>query len=212
MEGVRVKRQHIKAVAFDAYGTLVEIGEKRRPFARLASMAGRDIPTSPLTEQMDLEQFYAAVGLHPDNPPLESLQSDLTVELASTHAYPEAAFVLGRLHNHGIRTAVASNLAKPYAGPIRNELGEFFDALCFSFEVGAVKPDVAFYTALAEMLQLQPSEILMVGDTWRCDYEGAINAGFAALHLDRRKNAAPHQVAVSIHDLRGVLGALDIDT
>lgn len=206
-----MKWQLIKAVAFDAYGTLVEIGEKRRPFAKLASFSAQGPRASPLTKRMDLEQFFAAVGPHSDAPSLESLQRDLAAELASTRAYPEAAFVLSQLRDRGIRTAVASNLAMPYADPIRNELGELFDAFCFSFDVGAAKPEAGFYAALAGMLRLHPSEILMVGDTWRCDYTGATDAGFAALHLDRRRNAAPHQVAVSIHDLSGVLSALDIN-
>jgi len=205
-----VKWQPIKAVAFDAYGTLIEIGEKRRPFAKLAALSGQGAIASPLTERIGLEQFYAAVGQHSDAPSLKSLQRDLAVELASTHAYPEAAFVLGQLRDRGIRTAVASNLAMPYADPIRNELGELLDAFCFSFNVGAVKPEARFYAALAVMLRLHPSEILMVGDTWRCDYTGATDAGLAALHLDRRRNAAPHQAAVSIHDLSDVLGALDL--
>ena len=110
-----MKWQPIKAVAFDAYGTLIEIGEKRRPFAKLAALSGQGAIASPLTERIGLEQFYAAVGQHSDAPSLKSLQRDLAVELASTHAYPEAAFVLGQLRDRGIRTAVASNLAMPYA-------------------------------------------------------------------------------------------------
>ena len=198
--------QHqIKAVAFDAFGTLVEIRDKRRPYARLAKAAAQPLARSPMCEPIDLDAMAHLCGLTLDASEMDILNADLQAELASTQPYPEAREVLEEVKRLGLSTAVASNLALPYARPIEDELGLLLDITCMSFEVGFVKPDGGFYAALCSRLQLLPQEVLMVGDTWRCDYEGATAAGLRAIHLDRRGTAEGHQRSVSTTDLRGAL-------
>lgn len=191
----------IKAVAFDAFGTLVEIGDKRRPFEAILRLSTVPSVPSPMVGAVDLAAFAHACGVAPD----ARHASDLAAELASITPYPEARAVLIELRRRGMQIAVASNLALPYAKPIRDHLGDLLDIECLSFEVGHVKPDPGFYDALCRQLNLAPAEVLMVGDTWRCDYLGATAAGLQALHLDRRGNATPEQAAVSIRDLSGAL-------
>lgn len=199
----------IKAVAFDAFGTLVEIHDKRRPFARLAKAAAQPLARSPMCEPIDLDAMVHLCGLTLDASEMDALRADLQTELASTKPYPEAQEVLEELKRLGLRTAAASNLALPYASPIEDKLGHLLDASCMSFEVGFVKPDAGFYSALCERLDLHPQEILMIGDTWRCDYEGATAAGLHAIHLDRRGTAEEEQRRVSTSDLRGVLSYIN---
>lgn len=191
----------IKAIAFDAFGTLVEIGDKRRPFEAILRLSAAAPVRSPMLGAVDLAAFSHACGVQPD--PRHA--SDLAAELASITPYPESRAVLMALRQRGMHTAVASNLALPYAQPIRDHLGDLLDSACLSFEVGHVKPDPDFYRALCRQLNLAPAEVLMVGDTWRCDFLGATAAGLHALHLDRRGNAGPEQAAVSIRDLTEVL-------
>lgn len=199
----------IKAVAFDAFGTLVEIQDKRRPYARLAKAAAQPLSRSPMCEPIDLDAMVHLCGLTLDSSQMAILHADLQAELASTQPYPEAQEVLEELKRQGLRTAVASNLALPYARPIEDKLGHLLDASCMSFEVGFVKPDIGFYAALCRQLDLLPQEILMIGDTWRCDYSGATGAGLHALHLDRQRDARQDQRFVSTPDLRGVLSFLE---
>jgi HAD superfamily hydrolase (TIGR01493 family) len=196
---------NIKAVAFDAFGTLVEIADKRRPFARLADRAKQKVSRSPMTERMNLAQMASLIGVTLSDAEFDTLASDLNHELAHTRTYPEVEHVLRTLRDRGLQTAVASNLAEPYAVPIIEQLGELLDITCFSFEVGAVKPAARFYELLSAQMGFAPSEILMIGDTWRCDYEGASAAGFKALHLDRRGNANEQQRSVSIRTLADIL-------
>jgi HAD superfamily hydrolase (TIGR01549 family) len=195
----------IKAVAFDAFGTLVEIHDKRRPYARLAKAAAQPLARSPMCEPIDLDAMVHLCGLILDASEMDALHADLQAELASTQPYPEAREVLEELKSLGLRTAVASNLALPYAHPIEDKLGHLLDVSCLSFEVGFVKPDAGFYTALCERLNLLPHEVLMIGDTWRCDYAGASSAGLRAIHLDRHGEGEGDQGRVSTSDLRGVL-------
>jgi len=198
----------IKAVAFDAFGTLVEIHDKRRPYARLAKAAAQPLARSPMCEPIDLDAMARLCGLTLDASEMDILHADLQAELASTQPYPEAAEVLEELKRLGLCTAVASNLALPYARPIEDKLGHLLDVSCMSFEVGLVKPDGGFYAALCRRLNLLPQEVLMIGDTWRCDYEGATTAGLHAIHLDRQENTEEAWLGVSTTDLRGVLSYL----
>jgi HAD superfamily hydrolase (TIGR01549 family) len=198
----------VKAVAFDAFGTLVEIRDKRRPYAQLAKAAAQPLARSPMREPIDLEAMVQLCGLALDVSEMNALQADLQAELTSTQAYPEVHEVLQEIKRLDLRTAVASNLALPYARPIRDQLGHLLDVSCLSFEVGFVKPDAGFYAALCTRLNLHPQEVLMIGDTWRCDFEGAIAAGLHAVHLDRRGCADEARLRFSMMDLRGVLSYL----
>ncbi len=197
--------KNIRAVAFDAFGTLVEITDKHRPFAKIANRATRQFLRLPMTERMSLSQMASLAGVAVSDRELELLTFELNHELACTLAYPEVKFVLSTLRSRGLRTAVASNLAEPYALPIMELLGDLLDTTCFSFEVGTVKPDASFYAFLSAKMDLDPSQILMIGDTWRCDYEGATAAGLQALHLDRRGNASEAQRGVSIRTLADIV-------
>src|SRR6185312_14352970 len=143
-QGTRM-RYRIKAVALDAFGTLVEIYDKRRPYARLAKAAAQPLARSPMCEPIDLNAMARLCGLTLDAREMDILHADLQAELASTQPYPEAEEVLEELKRLGLRTAVASNLALPYAHPIEDKLGHLLDVSCMSFEVGFVKPDGGFY-------------------------------------------------------------------
>lgn len=201
--------QHqIKAVAFDAFGTLVEIHDKRRPYARLAKAAVQPLARSPMCEPIDLDAMARLCGLNLDASEMDILRADLQAELASTQAFPEAQEVLEELKSLGLRTAVASNLALPYARPIEDTLGHLLNVSCLSFEVGFVKPDPGFYIALCGRLNLLPQEVLMIGDTWRCDYLAATDAGLHAIYLDRQGEVEAGERRVSTSDLRGVLSFL----
>ncbi len=59
-------------------------------------------------------------------------------------------------------------------------------ARLFSFEAGLLKPDRELFGRMAARLDLQPGELLMVGDNLRDDVRGAEAAGMQALLIRRR--------------------------
>lgn len=191
----------LKAVAFDAFGTLVDIFDKRRPYVAIAKASQRPPTANAMMTPMDLAHYAQHCGVTWN----DAWTTDLAAELASVKPYPEVIDVLATVKARGLKTAVASNLALPYGQPVTEQLGWLLDVTCFSFDVGTVKPDVAFYTVLCQRLNCAPDEVLMIGDTWRCDYAGATAAGLQAVHLDRRGKATPEQQKVTVSDLRGVL-------
>jgi HAD superfamily hydrolase (TIGR01549 family) len=188
-----------RAIAFDAFGTLVHIGRKRHPFERLIRQA-RDraeaLP-SPMLQSIGLADYAAALGLpHPD-----AELAMLDEELATIALYPDTLDTLRRVREQGVRIAVASNLALPYAAPLKALLGDLVDVWHFSFNAGAIKPDRAFYAGLTTRLECEASELLMVGDTWRDDIVGAVEAGSRARWVDREGRASHARKFIAVREL-----------
>src|SRR6185295_10505558 len=65
-------------------------------------------------------------------------------------------------------------------------LAALVDDICLSSDCGLLKPDPRLYTHAAGRLGLAPGSILMVGDNFTDDVEGARRAGLGAVQLDRR--------------------------
>jgi len=188
-----------RAVAFDAFGTLVHIGRKRHPFERLIRQA-RDraeaLP-SPMVQPIGLADYAAALGLpHPDDE-----LAMLDEELATIALYPDTLDALRRVREQGVRIAVASNLALPYAAPLKALLGDLVDIWHFSFDAGAIKPGRAFYAGLMTKLGCEACELLMVGDTWRDDIVGAVEAGSRARWVDREGHASHARWFIAVREL-----------
>jgi HAD superfamily hydrolase (TIGR01549 family) len=188
-----------RAVAFDAFGTLVHIGRKRHPFERLIRQArdrAQALP-SPMVQPIGLADYAAALGLpHPD-----AELAMLNEELATIALYPDARDALRRVREQGVKVAVASNLALPYAAPLKALLGDLVDVWHFSFEAGAIKPDRAFYAGLTARLGCEADELLMVGDTWRDDIVGAVEAGLRARWVDREGRASHARRFIAVREL-----------
>lgn len=95
---------------------------------------------------------------------------DRVIDPASWTAYPDTARVFKNLRAQGIRTAVVSNIAfdvRPAFAAIG--AAEHVDAFVLSFEVGAIKPDPAIFTAALDLLGVAAQDALMVGDSEEAD-------------------------------------------
>lgn len=191
----------IRAVVFDAFGTLCKIEDKRWPFTRLMKSTSnrREARDFILTHAVGIRDAAASLGCQ--EIAVEELEQELEQELASIRLYDDAIDALTHARALGLRIGIASNLAAPYAAPINALLPFELDAYAWSFEVGSKKPDPAIYEWVCRRLRVAPSEVLMVGDTLSADYFGATAYGMPALHLDRGAGNQPAGVP-SIRSLR----------
>ncbi|MFM0531780.1 HAD-IA family hydrolase [Paraburkholderia strydomiana] len=183
----------VQAVIFDAFGTLCRITDLRQPFHRLINHGGGTgfwaARKALMTQPFDLREGAAALGLDLKPEVMEALESALTAELASIELYPEVHDVLAGLRARGIKLAIASNLAKPYAAPLLALLPLELDAYAWSFEVGYLKPDRRIFKWTCKRLGVAPENTLVIGDTLSADYAGAQAAGMQAIHLRRPDEA-----------------------
>jgi putative hydrolase of the HAD superfamily len=102
------------------------------------------------------------------------------------NAYDDVVPVLTELRAREITLAICSNWdwdlheAVAAAG-----LDGHFDLTVSSAWVGARKPHPRIYAHTLEQLQLDPDEVLFVGDTWSCDVDGPRAAGIRTVYVRR---------------------------
>lgn len=105
--------------------------------------------------------------------------------------YPDVEPMLIAVRDAGVQVGVVSdwgsNLHDILAGL---SLDRYFDFVLPSGAVGLAKPDPAFFRMALERGGVQPSEGLMVGDSYRADVRGAWSAGMDAVWLNRRDGAS----------------------
>jgi|GEM_PF-2729624 len=176
---------HIRAIAFDVFGTLLRIHDPRNHWRQLLTAARRQRGVAILDPRREpietMAAFAAASGVRFQ----PGWQADLEAEIASIRMAPGAGAILADLRAAEYRIALASNLAPAYIPTVDRLLGDLVDVRCYSCaaDVQAVKPEPAFFRALTERLDLAAAHILMVGDSLASDIAGAAAAGMPALHL-----------------------------
>lgn len=95
--------------------------------------------------------------------------------------YPDAADVLSTLRDAGVRTCVVSNIGWDLRPVFRaHGLDPFIDAYVLSYEHGVQKPDARLFHTACTLLDLDPTDVVMVGDDRNAD------AGAAALGCEVR--------------------------
>lgn len=183
----------MKAVALDAFGTVVRIADPRKPFRRLLQIgeaAGRPIlPSDPATIMSmggGLSEAAARLGIGLTPTQRRELEADVVAEAASVIPFSETFEVLHELRGTGKRLVLVSNLSEPYGDRLKEIIGNRVDAYVLSYEVGAVKPDPAIYAAAISHAACSPVEVLFVGDTPLADVEGPTASGMQAKLIDRR--------------------------
>ena len=110
--------------------------------------------------------------------------------------YADARPVLEVLRDRGIRTAVAGNFDRRIAGEVQG-WGLAADPIVPAEELGAEKPDPAFFSNLAAALRVQPAGLLYVGDRIDNDVLAARAAGCGSVFLRRGPWAAIQEPVLS---------------
>jgi putative hydrolase of the HAD superfamily len=190
-----------KAVFLDALGTLVEL---EPPWVLLREKVPPEISDERLIAavkaEIDYYKHHADEGRDPES--LADLRRRcaefLSGELGTTVSaeelmasvrmgpHPDAEPALRRLRERGLRLVVVSNWDCSLSGVLeRCGLSHLVEGVFSSAEVGARKPDPAIFAPALELVDVQPSEAIHVGDTPEEDLEGARAAGIRGLVIDR---------------------------
>lgn len=98
--------------------------------------------------------------------------------------YEDALPVLGEVRRHGLKVALVSNTSRDLEAFIRHFRLDV-DAWISSGAHGKVKPSPTIFRAALELLDVEPEEVAMVGDSPLDDVEGAKALGMRAFLLDR---------------------------
>ncbi|HEY3097394.1 MAG TPA: HAD family hydrolase [Methylomirabilota bacterium] len=190
----------VKAVVFDAYGTLIRNEALHRIPQRIVADHGlsaraEDVfdawidryseaiqrpPFRTLREiQHEIfEQVLRGLGIDADATPYVELFFETTTRV---ELYPEVPEVLRTLS--GVRTAIVSNADHEHLAAWRFTLPVEF--IVISEGIRAYKPDPLVFRTVLERLGLEAHEVLHVGDSDVDDVKGAKAAGLRVAWLNR---------------------------
>lgn len=189
----------ISAAVFDAFGTVVRIGQRTNPYRELIREGRRqgialsgDSAHIAMTKNLSLEDMASSLGISLTTTKHEELYRKLEIEVSSIEPYQDAVQAISLLKSAGIKTGICSNLASPY-GPKVREIFPRMDGYAFSYEVGAMKPDPGIYRSICAQMDVEPGHyfgdelgrVLMIGDSQKCDRDGPRVVGITGFYLDR---------------------------
>jgi HAD superfamily hydrolase (TIGR01549 family) len=202
----------VKAILFDVYGTLAEIGDKRAPFRRLLQIGARqgrqpgsEDARTLMAQPLGLRDAADLLGIRLSDAEHAQLAADLKAEIASITPFADTLPTLQALQGRGYKLGLCSNLALDYAAPIMAALPFTLDAYTWSFDAAAIKPEPAIYAHACRQLGCAPGEVLMVGDTLEADVEGPRPFGMQGLLLDRKGRSRSKDALASLSALCGLL-------
>jgi HAD superfamily hydrolase (TIGR01509 family) len=98
--------------------------------------------------------------------------------------YDDVPATLDGIREAGLGIGLVSNSARDVVEFARHH-GLEVDAGISSFHHGRTKPHASIFRAVLDLLEVEPAEAVMVGDTIADDIEGALALGMRAILLDR---------------------------
>lgn len=184
-----------KVIIFDAFGTLVKIGESRSPYRKLMKWLksnGRKPSAQDakiiMSNSVDIAQLSRLFGAELPEQLLKEITNDLELELSTIELFEDTVPTLQILKESSFKIALCSNLAMPYGEQLRKLLPDFFDAVVFSYEVGAIKPEHQIYKMIQAHFGCDFPEMLFIGDHPILDVETPISLRMKARLIERHKN------------------------
>lgn len=143
-----------------------------------------------MTHELGWEELARCLDIRVSHEQLQHLAVELEAALSSLQVYSDAAQAIALLQSADIKIGLCSNLASGYGAAVR-ELLPGLDAYGFSYGIGAMKPNPIIYHSVCRDLGVHPGQqllanrVVMIGDSIKCDRDGARAAGIAGFHLVR---------------------------
>ena len=121
----------------------------------------------------------------------EPVSHDVALELTSRwehhenfELYEDVLPVLDELRSAGLKIGLVSNSARDVLDFARHHALQV-DAGISSFHHGKTKPHGSIFKAVLDLLEVEPGDAAMVGDTFEDDIAGALALGMRAVLVDR---------------------------
>ncbi len=190
----------LKAVGFDIDGTLYPNSKMYRRslwfvlrhlrlMSRFRKVRRQIRQVRPIDDfyRVQAEMLGAELAMSPDAAARlidELIYTDWEQIINHVPVYDGVFETVEALREAGLKVGVTSDF------PVARKLGllgleGYWDCAFSSEEVGYLKPNPEPFLELAHRLNCRPDEILYVGNSYKYDVIGAVNAGMHAAHLAR---------------------------
>jgi YjjG family noncanonical pyrimidine nucleotidase len=161
-------------------------------------------------KQQRAEQLFKFVGQAVDSTQFSLHYLDQLAECQ--HLLEHVEHTLNQLAEHSEMAIITNGLARVQKPRFLNStIQQHFGALVISEELGVAKPDPAIFAHTCDLMQWDsPAEVLMVGDNYRCDVQGAADFGMQTCWFNIRQQA--HQLSdhnYEIHRFDELLAVLN---
>lgn len=169
----------IQAIIFDCFGVLTgdiwkefvaSLSEDQRPSARNLNRA---LDAGLITHDEFYQQIHELTGRQP-----EEVEGIITSKMQKNLPLLQYIRELSEQYKIGLLSNISSDwITEDF---LSAEEVELFNAMVFSYQVGATKPDHRTYEAIASKLGVNPDQCVMIDDSeLNCD--GARQVGMKAL-------------------------------
>ena len=218
--------KNIKAIIFDAYGTLFDvnsaaekyrdrIGDKWESFANfwrttqleytwLRSLMKRHKDFWQITEE-SLDKSIKTYKIDP------SMKNDLLDLYKALSPYEEVQEVLKKLKEKNFKLAILSNGTPSLLDGLvkSNNFENLFDDLFSIEQVGIYKPDSKVYDMPIKKYQIQKNDVVFLSaNTW--DVSGGGNYGYNSIWVNRNNNIFDNLDFVPKYQIKTLRDLLDI--
>ncbi len=200
-----------KVILLDMNSTFMfgedRFGEDQDYSATYASLGGADLNAEEIIDIIQktydlMSRLYESPAHYDDFPQVIEVMksiaqvSDLELSLlAQTFAYHELGYIPNEYEN------MVRELARHYElGLVANiwsakhywlttlekaNLLMCFKSMVFSSDSRSIKPSANLFQQACVPFNVQKSEVVYIGDSWRCDIEGAYNFGIEAIWINK---------------------------
>lgn len=199
----------IKVIVFDLYNTLVKIHNNQHFFAKIYrdSKDGFGLSLTDFTSLLmenEVEDVFHQLSPDFKNHYDQNIQI-LEDELPSIEVFEETIEVLEELKKDH-QLYLISNLASPYKGAVTQlKLDRYFSQLIYSCDVGFQKPNPAIFKLVEKHSGFSKNEILMVGDSFKSDVQGAQQMGWKYLRINRKSDNTREKEIKSLREISDYL-------
>jgi putative hydrolase of the HAD superfamily len=204
---------HTVGRQFRSQATAVEIEQRFRQALADELGVNSDLQRPPTSEAGEVARWRRIVGtVFPDV--VAEAADELFQSLWSHFAqpqhwrlFPDVEPALAGLQQLGLQMGVASNFDSRLLSLVAR-LPELADCsrVFVSSQIGYVKPDSRFFSTISAELAVRPSEILLAGDDWLADVQGATAAGWQAIWLCRDSGSGARHAIGSLQELTRLVG------
>ena len=217
---------NIKAIIFDAYGTLFDVNSAAEKCKNKIGEKWEDFANHWRTTQLEYTWLRSLMNRHKDfwqitedslKKSMEaykietSMRNDLLNLYKVLSPFEEVLETLKSLKEKKYKLAILSNGTPELLNELvkTNNLESFFDDIFSIEEVGVYKPDTKVYEIPIKKYGIKKNEVIFLSsNTW--DVSGGGNYGYQSIWVNRNKNIFDYLDYTPKNQINSLKGLLDI--
>ena len=217
---------NIKAIIFDAYGTLFDVNSAAEKCKNKIGKKWEDFANHWRTTQLEYTWLRSLMNRHKDfwkvtedslkkSMVAYKIEASMKNELLNLYKvlspYKEVLETLKSLKEQGYKLAILSNGTPNLLNDLvkTNNLENFFDDIFSIEEVGVYKPDMRVYDIPIKKYGIKKNEVIFLSsNTW--DVSGGGNYGYQSIWINRNRDVFDYLDFNPKNQINSLKGLLDI--